>query len=809
MQNVENITELKNRVTTSYELKTENEKIDEKELDKECILQVLSLVDTRSTVYPPLGNPVSNLFIYPKELNLTCCKNQIKVKNVFVEFNIRESLNSSFIPVFYSRYGNVCMVDTESCKIVPKSQHPQFSEEIKALLPMNISGDLHLVVSIYTIDTKNLFKESKSKKLPKYLLGYSWIKLSLNSNDFSVDREISVPAVISLPQNYLNYDLETINPSNTSDLKWLDGSGKPILKIDLKYQSNIHCFDVTFKKLVELTENLPVNSKNVESYLKLIKLCHVISDSEIWNGYHVIFQTLTNILLASEKLNMNNANELDLVKLTVGLIIHIVNKMTLHGYSEVLNIFVKDHINVYDKSYIHDQLLRGLFEILQIDPKKMDITFQNSWFYLSIFLKSFKKMVLHSAKYKVNNREGLLKTKSEEYLEWFLITATKYIYNKSDKSLQKAMQINLEISEFICELLNLLNRNFVIKLISFIYERYKNYSTTLKYFSEIRYQFLNCICQHEFFVNINVPILLTQKTGFNNSYCFSLTPKFRNNHFIASIIVEEVQKSLTEDLQTIDYSCGFLKSLILKHYYDDRYNSKDLNCLSNVMLLYFPFLTVLMENGQLLTYQFADGFSNKNDDVFSLNSKANNATSGSMTSQSKFATLSKQNSVSLNTFQSMDSCKNINEQNIRDLLFCFLLVLESVNRDMLTSWWNNINQMNLKIPVYVKQNYTQFYGEKCTNKQSHYIEFLRLLQACLEIFKYNKSSNNKKESYIDSFKKSSFKNVNNRSSLLLTKNLPSIDQLSSMVTYDEIFEEEVLIIVMDILEFFCASQKVF
>ncbi|KAF6777401.1 hypothetical protein AHF37_02880 [Paragonimus kellicotti] len=78
-------------------------------------------------------------------------------------------------------------------------------------------------------------------------------------------------------------------------------------------------------------------------------------------------------------------------------------------------------------------------------------------------------------------------------------------------------------ARFLCHLFNLMDRGYVMKrvrdLLIFLEIAPRMSVEEIDHLNELRFQLLNCLSQHEFFVQLNLPILASNQ-GTGRFLCF-------------------------------------------------------------------------------------------------------------------------------------------------------------------------------------------------------------------------------------------------------------------------------------------------
>jgi hypothetical protein len=159
-----------------------------------------------------------------------------------------------------------------STSIAHHNKNPQFYDEIKVLLPLNLTEKHHLLFKFYHVSCTNarstsnsLFSSDLSTSVSttttngtddtlssisssstanrniETLVGYAWLPIFKNGRLFSGEK--TLPLAQNLSHGYLAFEKigmgQIIGPDN---IKWVDGM-KPLFRVNLVAQSTVHTVD--------------------------------------------------------------------------------------------------------------------------------------------------------------------------------------------------------------------------------------------------------------------------------------------------------------------------------------------------------------------------------------------------------------------------------------------------------------------------------------------------------------------------------------------------------------------------------------
>ncbi|KAF5402430.1 hypothetical protein PHET_04101 [Paragonimus heterotremus] len=185
-------------------------------------------------------------------------------------------------------------------------------------------------------------------------------------------------------------------------------------------------------------------------------------------------------------------------------------------------------------------------------------------------------------------------------------------------------------ARFLCHLFNLMDRGYVMKrvrdLLIFLEIAPRMSVEEIDHLNELRFQLLNCLSQHEFFVQLNLPILASNQGtadwvdttlavlhDFESrpTYELRLTERFLQEHFLIGIILSGVACLLAGCVDTGGWAVGntpshlyrqplsLLRNLLAKHSLDPRYAGSR-PCQARIAALYLPLISLVLENPHVL-----------------------------------------------------------------------------------------------------------------------------------------------------------------------------------------------------------------
>uniref|UniRef100_A0A094ZLL8 Dedicator of cytokinesis protein 11 n=1 Tax=Schistosoma haematobium TaxID=6185 RepID=A0A094ZLL8_SCHHA len=254
----------------------------------------------------PFTSFFNTLYVCPKSLNMSGKHNFPRARNLscFIELRSNDNLdNSTALKVFYTRPSirQPIFDSWFNTAVIYHDNYPNFSEQAKICLPLNLTSKHHLLFRFYhvsceTASTNLLNSKEKSnsnnnnnnnsnnKKPVESSTGYSWIPIlgtdgNLNVGTFQLRIASTIhpgylqqstiqnfrhsnlndtSGGISLPFNIGNTNSTNSNNNNSgnfNDFTWID-NGKYLFKVDLKPLSSIYTHDPILSKFFRVCSDL-------------------------------------------------------------------------------------------------------------------------------------------------------------------------------------------------------------------------------------------------------------------------------------------------------------------------------------------------------------------------------------------------------------------------------------------------------------------------------------------------------------------------------------------------------------------------
>ncbi|KTF94539.1 hypothetical protein cypCar_00040510 [Cyprinus carpio] len=667
----------------------------------------------------------NHLYVYPKHLKYDNQKSFAKARNIAVCVEFRESDEEDAQPLkcIYGRPGGTLFTKHAYAAVLHHQQNPEFYDEIKIELPTQLNEKHHLLFTFYHISCDSSTKKRDIVETP---VGSAWLPLLKDGRVVMSEQHISVAS--NLPNGYLSCQ-EGVSKGMQS------GATHP-------------------------TEG---------ELVKYLKSLHAMEGHVMINFLPTILNQLVHVLTSA-------SNE-DVAVNTTRVMVHIVAQCHEEGLEHYLRSYVKyvfkpESYSSNNSKTVHEELAKAMTSILKpsTDFLTSNKLLKYSWYFFEALVKSMAQYLMESGKVKLSRNQRFTAS-FHHAVETLVNMLMPHITQKYKDNLDAARNANHSLAVFIKRCFTFMDRGFVFKQIN-------NYVSCFvpgdpKTLYEFKFEFLRVVCNHEHYVPLNLPmpfgkgriqrfqaflchIKETHARRVDLQLDYSLTDDFCRNHFLVGLLLREVCGALREFGEVRQIAIQVLKSLMIKHTFDDRYASKSQQ--ARLATLYLPLFGLLQENVHRLNVRDTSNFNtNQNGrdehlasistvttqkpvgnldnslhkDVFGvISGTASPHTStpnigsvhhadsrGSLVSTDsgnsipeKASSLDKTQSASA-LGSSMLRCDKLDREEIKNLLMCFLHVLKSMSEDALFTYWNKATTSEL-------------------------MDFFTLVEVCLHQFRY-------------------------------------------------------------------------
>ncbi|XP_078311755.1 dedicator of cytokinesis protein 9-like isoform X5 [Crassostrea virginica] len=584
-------------------------------------IEVEQFVLDRASFCDTFDSYINHLYVYPMNLRYEHQKSFAKARNIACCIEIRDSDEENAIPLkrIYARPEVGVFTTLASATVLHHNTSPDFLEEVKIALPIQIHEKHHILFRFYHVSCEgsksNRSSSSSVKKRDNIEtpVGFAWLPLLSQGRVTVGEQSIQVAACTALPKDYLSAK----SPDRTvpsPDIKWVD-NGKQIFRVRVQLHSTVYTKDQhlhNFFYHCQKIENALVPGTDVESLNKL-KLDKPTMDLEITflsnstKSLHAVdvltyvqfLPTLLNQLFSLLVKTVSDDVALNVVK----VLIHIVSEVSLADKQDALKSYVKFVFNpdpvpkgTKNAHTVHEELAKNLTTILR--PANADNVvvckfLKYSWFFFEILIKSMALYLINTDRFKMPRNERF--TADYQFrIQNLLQTLTPNIIQKQREMPRETKMANQSLAMFVKSCFTLMDRGFVFKNIAAYVEQFGPGDQKSLY--DLKFEFLCEVCSHEHYIPLCLPIMRKGMIkSFKDLKCdYTLSEEFRKTHYLAGLLLQEVKMCMNEPKEIRRHAIHLLRNQIAKHSFDDRYTSKTLQ--GRIAALYLPLISILMDH---------------------------------------------------------------------------------------------------------------------------------------------------------------------------------------------------------------------
>lgn len=692
----------------------------------------------------------NHLYVYPKSLKYDSQKSFAKARNIAIciEFKDSDEEDAQPLKCIYGRPGGPVFTRSALAAVLHHHQIPEFYDEIKIELPAQLHEKHHLLFTFFHVSCDNSNKGSTKKKdVVETQVGYSWLPLLKDGR--VVTNEQHVPVSANLPAGYLGYQELGMGRHCGPEIKWVDGS-KPLLKVSTHLVSTVYTQDQHLHNFFQYCQKTESGAQALGNELvKYLKSLHAMEG-------HVMIAFLPTILNQLFRV-LTRATQEEVAVNVTRVIIHVVAQCHEEGLESHLRTYVKyaykaEPYVASEYKTVHEELSKSMTAILKpsADFLTSNKLLKYSWFFFEVLIKSMAQHLIENGKVKVL-RNQRFPASYHHAVETVVNMLMPHITQKFRDNPEASKNANHSLAMFIKRCFTFMDRGFIFKQIN-------NYISCFapgdpKTLFEYKFEFLRVVCDHEHYIPLNLPMPFGK--GRIQRYQdlqldYALTDEFCHNHFLVGLLLREVGAALRESRDVRIIAIGVLKGLLIKHSFDDRYDSR--NHQARIATLYLPLFGLLIENVQRINVRDVSPFPgnpgsmvkeealglpavnplmtpqkfggtldpNLHKDLFgaisgiaspytastpNINSVRNADSRGSLISTDSGSSLPERSSEKSNSLDkhqqggtpgnSIVRCDKLDQSEIKSLLMCFLYILKSMSDDALFTYWNKASTSEL------------------------------------------------------------------------------------------------------------------
>ncbi|XP_018097532.1 dedicator of cytokinesis protein 6 isoform X3 [Xenopus laevis] len=374
------------------------------------------------------------------------------------------------------------------------------------------------------------------------------------------------------------------------------------------------------------------------------------------------------------------------------------------------------------KKLLHEELV---LQWVVSSAAVREAAMSQAWFFFQLMTKS---MTLH-----LHMSERLDAPRRQRFPERFVDDINALVCNVCSeitgrylKDPEVAERLNSSLAFFLNDLLSLMDRGFVFNLIRSYYKQVNNKLATAQNpnaLISMRMDLIRIVCSHEHYVSLNLPCgtltppnsptpsissTTSQSSVFSSpaqdrtiTNMFELSVPFRQQHFLAGLILTELCLILEPDVEGVFFlqkkSISTLHNLLCSHDTDPRYAEPLVK--ESVARLYLPLIGILLENLPQL-YDFTDPHAHRTRHASALMDEVDsdgttiNPTVAMAIAGSPLPVPQKTNNFPLPPCPARAG-STLSADASRNLLVCALWVLKNAEREFLHRWFSNLTVLQL------------------------------------------------------------------------------------------------------------------
>ncbi|VDM97928.1 unnamed protein product [Thelazia callipaeda] len=605
-------------------------------------------------IYAVNANYRNLLYVYPRFVNLSNRSGPSRNISVHVELmNAQEKA----ICAIYGKSGGPNITYFADTVVFYHNKTPNFYDEIKINLPVDLDDGHHLLFTFYHISCKPN-KIGNDIKVP---IGYSWIPL-LKDGRLQTGEFILPVALEQLPQSYGYLSPDVYLPN----IKWLEGH-KPLFEVKLEAVTTVHTQDLHLDKFLVAYQSLNIN--NTKSYpiteidLKnairgvikarpepmvaflyiilnkllalianppytvsvsavcfevlgqLVKICTVLLDGfhdlhgrssllTTYIHYHRILLNEVSLVQRNSCLIESKSENSTCISVSPGSE-HLCDIIREFEQTNYMKASVEDNDKVKaSKKVMHEELV--LQWIISCGAAR-EMAFRNSWFFLELIVKSMAEYLFLSNRLYLPRklRFSEIFIKNLNGLSQAIISE---VIQRISKDPKQSQSISTSWAFFLRDCLSLMDRTCSTD------------SLLVSTFMLIKLDFLRIVASHEHFIVLNLPFAFstTQSTSVSHSsssfYAIScirdfikmpsetfnaigsaeLTIEYRSRHFLIGIALADLASVLdTSNTLLHSRAISLIRNLLSSHESDDRLLDNKMK--ARVASLYLPIIGILLD----------------------------------------------------------------------------------------------------------------------------------------------------------------------------------------------------------------------
>ncbi|KAL1443839.1 hypothetical protein MTO96_030159, partial [Rhipicephalus appendiculatus] len=517
----------------------------------------------------PFFSYLNHLYVYPKSLKYDSQKAFAKARNISccVELRDRDEEGTKALKCIYGRPGEPLFVSQSYTAVTHHCVTPDFYEEVKVVLPLELHEQHHLLFTFY-------------------------------HGRLNIEEDM-LPVAANLPSGYLSYKPLGLGKGFCGpDVRLVEG-GRELFKVGFRLVSTVHTRDQHLHNFfVHCQKQLETKVLGPDTETStLLKALHAVEGSAMIHFLPTTLNQLWKLLVStgSEEVALN----------TVRVLIHLVTCVHEAGREDILHsyvqyMFVTEPPQGSQQTTVHEELTKALSSLLGPDNADFLVVHKflhQSWFFFQILAKSMAQHLMNTDRIKMQRHERF----SKEYhnrVRTLVQCLIPHIMQKHRDQRNETRLANQGLAHFLKKCFSLMDRGFVFKLINLYLEKFKSGDEMELHC--YKFDFLEIICSHEHFIALNLPSLKGfysrghSKNSKDYEMEYRLSEEFCRSHFLVGALLLELRAALSEVQKVRQRAISVVCNLLAKHAFDDRYQGKAQQ--ARLASLYLPLISVLLAN---------------------------------------------------------------------------------------------------------------------------------------------------------------------------------------------------------------------
>ncbi|XP_034266183.1 dedicator of cytokinesis protein 8 isoform X2 [Pantherophis guttatus] len=347
--------------------------------------------------------------------------------------------------------------------------------------------------------------------------------------------------------------------------------------------------------------------------------------------------------------------------------------------------------------------------------------FKYSWFFFELLVKSMAQYVDNVQKQDVPRRARFSNRFKDDITTIVSVVTSEVaaLSIKAQKESEQAEKVNISLAFFLYDLLSLMDRGFVFNLIKHYCNQLSNKMSNIPVLLSMRLEFLQILCSHEHYLNLNLffltsgcaptspsPSISSQNSSSCSSFqdqklnsMFELTADYRQQHFLTGLLFTELAATLDAEGEGISKvqrkAVSAVHSLMSSHDLDKSCLKPEMKV--KIAALYLPLVGIILDAlPQLHDFTVPDVHNGKgraawpDEEQESANQINHNIALAIAGNQFNL-----RSSGSSMFTMSCKSYNTLSPETTRHLLICFLWIMKNADQNLIQKWIADLSSLQL------------------------------------------------------------------------------------------------------------------